>query len=117
LSNGDTFSNTASIYYDYNAPISTNIESTIIQVLVNQTFVSFENFSVSPNPVKEVLNIYSSDVRTVDTIFIYNSLGQLMKHISNPSNLSFNVSGLSQGIYFISILSENVKTSIKFIKE
>lgn len=117
LSNGDTFSNIASIYYDYNAPISTNIESTIIQILANHTFVSSENFSVYPNPVKEVLNIYSSDVRTVDTISIYNSLGQLMKHILNPSNLSFNVSGLSQGIYFISILSENIKTSIKFIKE
>jgi uncharacterized repeat protein (TIGR01451 family) len=117
LSEGDIFSNSATIYFDFKTPLSTNNESTIIQVLANQTFVSSENFIIYPNPVKEVLTIHSSDVRTVDTISIYNSLGQLMKHMSNPSNLSLNVSDLSKGIYFINIISENVKTSFKFIKE
>lgn len=117
LTNGDTFSNTASIYFDYLAPSSTNIETTIIQTLANQTLASSENFKVYPNPVKEVLNLYATGLYTVNSISIFNSLGQLIQIISNPISSSINVSGLKQGIYFINISTENGITSVKFIKE
>ena len=117
LTNGDTFSNTASIYFDYLAPSSTNIETTIIQTLANQTLASSENFKVYPNPVKEVLNLYATGLYTVNSISIFNSLGQLIQIIANPTNPSINVSGLKQGIYFINISTENGITSVKFIKE
>jgi hypothetical protein len=117
LTNGDTFSNTASIYFDYLAPSSTNIETTIIQTLANQTLATSENFKVYPNPVKEVLNLYATGLYTVNSISIFNSLGQLIQIIANPTNPSINVSGLKQGIYFINISTENGITSVKFIKE
>jgi uncharacterized repeat protein (TIGR01451 family) len=116
LSIGDIFSNTASLYFDYKAPVSTNTASTIIQALENQTFESSQNFVAYPNPVNEVLNLYSSDSITVNAIAIYNSLGQLMKIITNPGN-SINISQLKQGIYFINISTENGISSVKFIKE
>ncbi|MFY7740317.1 MAG: DUF7619 domain-containing protein [Flavobacterium sp.] len=117
LTNGDTFTNTASVYYDYRAPLLTNIESTIIQTLSNTTFETSRRFTIYPNPVKEVLNIFTSEPNSVDSITIYNSLGQMVQKIINPINLSLNVSNLNQGIYFLNMTTEKGTTSIKFIKE
>ncbi len=117
LSVGDIFSNSASIYFDYKAPAYTAIESTIIQILGNNTFETSTNFTIYPNPVKETLHIFSFNLRSVDSISIFNSVGQIVKNILNPTNLSINVSDLSQGIYYLNITSENIKTSHKFIKE
>lgn len=117
LTNGDTFTNTASVYYDYRAPLLTNIESTIIQTLSNITFEDIQRFTIYPNPVKEVLNIYTYEQNSVDSITIYNSLGQMIQKVVNPNNLSLNVSNLNQGIYFLNMTTEKGTTSIKFIKE
>ena len=117
LTVGDTFTNTASIYFDYEAPISTNNESTIISALANSAFESSADFKVYPNPVKEELNIYAANLYTINSMTIYNSLGQLMQVIINPNDLSINVSRLKTGIYFLNIKSENGISSIKFIKE
>ncbi|RTY85713.1 T9SS C-terminal target domain-containing protein, partial [Flavobacterium sp. GSN2] len=58
---GNTFSNTASIYFDYNFPIVTNTATTTIAVLATQDFVFSNYFSVYPNPVKDVLNITAKE--------------------------------------------------------
>ncbi|WP_035126928.1 DUF7619 domain-containing protein [Flavobacterium aquatile] len=117
LSIGDTFSNAATVYFDYKAPLSTNMESTTITALSNQTFDFSKNYIVSPNPVAETLNVYSNISYTVNSLSIYNSLGQLIQIISNPSSLSVDVSRLKSGVYFINLNSEKGTTSIKFIKK
>lgn len=116
LSNGNSVSNTASIYFDYLVPTSTNNEITIFENLGNQTIES-TGIKVYPNPVKETLNVYSENSVLVNSIRIYNSIGQLLQTIINPSNLSINVASLRTGVYFISISSENKTSSIRFIKE
>ena len=55
LVNGNTFSNTASIYFDYNFPIITNTATTTIQTLANEDFDFASYFTIYPNPVKDVL--------------------------------------------------------------
>lgn len=117
LAIGDTFTNTSTIYFDYKAPIATNTESTVIQTLGNQNFDISNDFSVHPNPAKEVLNINRTDNLTIRSISIYNTLGQLIQIISNPKNTSIAVSELKTGIYFLSITTEKGIGSIKFIKE
>jgi Leucine-rich repeat (LRR) protein len=116
LTVGDTFSNTAFIYFDYNAALPTNTATTTIETLSNQTFDSSENVKVYPNPVKEVLNLYTTGLYPVDAISIFNSLGQLIKIIANPNDSSIDVSGLKPGVYFINISTVNGVTSVKFIK-
>jgi len=114
---GDTFTNTSTVYFDYKAPISTNTESTIIQILSNQNFDIANNFNVHPNPAKEVLNISGADNLTIGSIIIYNAVGQLIQIISNPQNTSIDVSGLKTGLYFLNITTEKGIGSIKFLKE
>lgn len=114
---GDTFSNTASIYLDYEAPLTTNTELTSIQTLVNQEFESNTNFKVYPNPVATILNIVTTNSITINSITIYNSIGQLIQIVSNPTNASIDVSELQSGVYFLRLTTEKGIESLKFIKE
>ncbi len=114
---GNTFTNTSTIYFDYKAPLSTNTTSTVIQTLENQIFDFSNNFTVYPNPAKEVLNINYTDEFTINSFSIYNTLGQLIQIISDPNDKSIDVSELKTGIYILTITSDKGIASIKFIKE
>ena len=115
---GSTFSNSATMYFDYKAPLITNVESTTIQSLLNnQVFESSKYFKVYPNPVKKNFNIANIDSVSINSVSIYNSIGQLIRIISNPNNASIEVSELQSGIYFLRVTSEKATESIKFIKE
>jgi Leucine-rich repeat (LRR) protein len=113
---GDTFSNTANIYFDYNAPIVTNTATTTIAALVNPEFVFTDYFTLSPIPTKGVLNINTKQDITITSISIYNTLGQVVLVTSNPSN-TIDVSNLTTGSYFIKVITDKGSSSGKFIKE
>lgn len=113
---GDTFTNNASIYFDYNFPIITNVASTTIQALANPDFEFETYFSLSPIPTKNVLNIQTKNEIQLSSISIYNTLGQLVLVVTAPSS-SIDVSNLKTGNYFIKILSDKGTTISKFIKE
>ena len=86
LVSGDTFSNNASIYFDYNYPIITNTFTTTISALKNQDFSFQDYFTLSPNPAKDILS-YSNNFNTeVFSINIYNSIGQIILTFTNPNN-------------------------------
>ncbi|MCG2611428.1 T9SS type A sorting domain-containing protein [Flavobacterium sp. SM15] len=117
LVEGDTFSNSASIYFDYNLPIITNTAVTTIQALSNQDFDYGYYFAVYPNPINDVLNIETKQTIKISSINIYNALGQLVLVIPNAQNVNkVDVSSLSAGNYFIKINSNKGTANTKFIK-
>ena len=69
---GDTFTNNANIYFDYNFPITTNAYTTTVAALSNQDFDFGTYFTLYPNPAKEVLNIQTKQDLQVNSIEIYN---------------------------------------------
>jgi Leucine-rich repeat (LRR) protein len=114
---GDTFTNNASIYFDYNFPIVTNTATTTIAALSVQDFVFSRYFSVYPNPVSDVLTISTKESIEVSSINIYNTLGQLVLVIPNAQNTkTVDVSSLTTGNYFIKINSDKGTSNTKFIK-
>lgn len=113
---GDTFSNTANIYFDYNAPIITNTATTTIAALASPKFVFSDYFTLSPVPAKDVLNINTKDNIIISSLSLYNSIGQILFIIYNP-NKSIDVSTLKSGSYFMKVISDKGANSIKFIKE
>ena len=118
LTLGDTFSNTASIYFDYNFPISTNNAITTIQVLGTPDFEFGNYFMLYPNPTKDVLNLTSKMEIKINSIAIYNTLGQLVIAIPNAQNVStVDISQLTVGNYFVKINSEKGSSSSRFVKE
>ena len=117
LANGDTFSNTASIYFDYNFPIVTNTATTTIAALSIQDFVFSNYFTIYPNPVSKVLSITQKENITISSINIYNTLGQLVLVIPNAKNIkTIDVSSLTSGNYFIKINADKGISNTKFVK-
>jgi hypothetical protein len=115
---GNTFSNTASIYFDYNAPIVTNTATTTIAVLGTPDFEFSTYFSLYPNPTSDILNIDLKKEIAVSSINIYNTLGQLVLVIPNAQEVkTVDVSGLTTGNYFVKLNTDIGTATAKFIKK
>jgi hypothetical protein len=113
---GDTFSNSANIYFDYNFPIITDTYTTTIAALSIQDFDFGTHFTLYPNPVKEVLNIQSKQDVGVNSIEIYNQLGQIVMAITNFET-KIDVTDLASGTYFVKINTDKGSSNSKFVKE
>ncbi|WP_339888914.1 T9SS type A sorting domain-containing protein [uncultured Flavobacterium sp.] len=113
---GSTFSNNANIYFDYNFPITTNTFTSTIQVLKVKDFDFGTHFTLYPNPVKDVLNIQSKDNTTINSIEIYNTLGQVVLAVPNAIS-TVDVSNLQSGNYFVKVNTDLGVSNTKFIKE
>jgi hypothetical protein len=116
LTIGDTFSNQVNIYFDYNFPIVTNNYTTTVQLLNNQSFEFSSYFTIYPNPVKDILNIQSEQGLIVNSMEIYNQLGQIVIAVTNTSN-RVDISNLASGIYFVKVNTDKGTANTKFIKE
>jgi hypothetical protein len=113
---GDTFTNSAGIYFDYNFPIVTNTTTTTVATLGNQDFEFGSVFTLSPVPAKDSLTISTKQYVVVTSVSIYNTLGQLVQAHTNP-NETIDVSGLQSGSYFVRITSDKGSATGKFLKE
>ena len=117
LTVGTNINNTANIYFDYNTPITTNTYTTNVYNPLSTSDFEFTNvFSLSPVPSKNTLTITTKQNVILSSINIYNTLGQLVQVITNPTE-TIDVSGLKTGSYFIKIVSDKGTASSKFIKE
>jgi type IX secretion system substrate protein len=113
---GNTFSNTANIYFDYNAPIITNTATTAIQVLGTDDFDFNNHFTLYPNPATDILNIKSKDNTIINSLSLYNTLGQLLITVTNPME-TIDVSELAYGSYVIRINTDRGSSNAQFIKK
>lgn len=115
---GDTFTNNASIYFDYNFPIITNTTATTVTALSTQDFEFNAYFTIYPNPVKQTLTISTKNEIGVKSIGIYNTLGQVVLVFTNAETLSsLDVSQLKTGAYFIKLTTNKGTASQQFLKE
>ncbi|WP_282030872.1 T9SS type A sorting domain-containing protein [Winogradskyella eximia] len=112
---GDIISGTADIFFDFNPPIITNTVNTEIVAPLSVGEFNAQSIQVYPNPVKNKLEITSSQV--IDYLTIVDINGRVLKEIK-LSNLeySLDVSGLTKGVYFLEIQSGESKSTKKFVK-
>ncbi|MDR6763545.1 hypothetical protein J2Y38_003766 [Flavobacterium sp. 2755] len=114
---GDSFTNEANIYFDYNFPILTNKATSTFKTLGTEDFEFSKYFNVYPNPVKDILNISLQNNIVVISISIYDILGQLVVAIPNIQNISnIDVSKLRSGNYILKVKSDKGSSNTKFIK-
>jgi uncharacterized delta-60 repeat protein len=117
LVGGDTFSNSAAIYFDYNSAVDTNTATTTIQALAVQDFAFEQYFTVYPNPANNLLNIDKKENIAISSLSIFNILGQQVMTIPNAQSTStIDVSSLKTGNYFLKINSSKGVSNTKFIK-
>lgn len=112
---GNSFNNTAKIYFDYNHPIITNTYTTTVQNILGTTETTKDDksFSIYPNPVTDVLLIKSDD--KVLKSEIYDSSGRIMMTTGIEDN-SLNVSQLPKGNHIIKLYFKDKTAAKKFIK-
>ncbi|MCG2611992.1 T9SS type A sorting domain-containing protein [Flavobacterium sp. SM15] len=108
---GDIINATAAIYFDFNPPVVTNTESTEFVETLSAVDFKVDKVSVYPNPTNGVLNIVSNV--SINSIEIYNHLGQLMLSDKNTSRI--DVSSLSQGVYLMTLKDVSGATHTKMI--
>ncbi len=114
---GDTFSNEAAIYFDYNFPVITNEYITTIEEQLGTPDFEFNNeFVLYPNPSKNILNIKKKGTAEITSVEIYNMLGQVVLAIPSKTN-RIDVSALQVGSYFAKINTNAGSAFSKFIKE
>jgi uncharacterized repeat protein (TIGR01451 family) len=118
LPNGSQISNTAYIYFDYNAPIITNTtENNFDMTVPVKSIVTTENsFSLFPNPSTGVFTF--KDAKNIHRIEVYNLMGQeiavFVGDNTNKVSKQINLSNQNKGIYFAKI---NGSVVLKLVKE
>lgn len=112
---GDTFSNKADIYFDYNFPIATNEAITTVQSNLSTQEISKSEISIYPNPAKEILTFKTKE--KVKKAEIYDVNGRLIKVELGISNNQIDVSSLKTGTYVIKAISDKKYYQAKFIKQ
>ncbi|MDQ6530755.1 T9SS type A sorting domain-containing protein [Flavobacterium sp. LHD-85] len=115
---GDTFTNEANIYFDYNFPILTNTATSTFKTVLSTEEFNFSRYlSLYPNPANQFLNISQNQNIEVQSYEIYDVLGQLVLAVPNAKiTSSIDISRLRAGNYFIKVKSDKGSSSMKFIK-
>lgn len=116
---GDSFSNQASIYFDFNFPIITNNETTTIveEHLRVGDFDFTDELTVYPNPVADRLYITSKKSAQLQSLEIYNLQGQMVLSVPQVSKMSFEVSHLPKGTYLLKVKTDRGVGTTKVVKE
>ncbi|MCL8537100.1 T9SS type A sorting domain-containing protein [Chryseobacterium gallinarum] len=118
LNLGDSFSNTAKIYFDYNHPIITNTYTTSVQnkevLAISETNRKTEQFTLYPNPAKDTLYIESKE--EIIKAEIYDLTGRIINSTTAKGN-SVNVSELTKGNYIIKMFTKDKTFTQKFKKD
>lgn len=73
-------------------------------------------FKLFPNPSHNICQIQSTDASEINTIFVYNSIGQQIIRISdidNQTSVEISTGNLEPGLYWVKILDKNHQISIE----
>ena len=80
-------------------------------VLSNDDFV-LSQFNLYPNPINNQFIIQLNQGLLLEKVNIYNNLGQF---VHSTDKTTINVSGLSQGVYFVKIITDKGEASKRII--
>ena len=113
---GDFVEKSAKIYFDYNAPLDTNIAQTTYAVLSNTVYQLDNTISVSPNPTNGNININSRF--TIKSIELFDVQGRILEtSLEKSASTKINISDKQNGIYFLKINTEKGSKVEKIVKE
>ncbi len=116
LTVGDEVSNTANIYFDYNAPIDTNEARTAFNNLSKSDFVKDDSVMVYPNPAKNKVTVKATG--TIKSLQLYDVQGRILQSISDSrSQVTLDIANQQRGVYFLKITTDKGSAVQKIVKE
>lgn len=100
----------------FNFPIETNNYVTTIDEALGIVDFNFDDqFIIYPNPANQVLNLHVKMRMGIESLEVFNSLGQLVIAQLGPSEL-IRMEELVTGLYFLKIRSDQGISISEFIK-
>lgn len=112
---GDTFSNEAEIYFDFNAPIITNNETTTVQENLSiDEFGLSDGVNLFPNPVSNYFMIELANGLIVNSVEVFDIAGKSLLNFNESE--AYNISKLSSGIYFVKIKTNKGEVNKQIVK-
>lgn len=83
-----------------------------------EDLTSDTEWTIGPNPASDRINLFIPNYRAVKGISIYNSVGQHIMNVPNPAGeqITVPISELMDGLYFITMNSENGISNQSFVK-
>lgn len=112
---GNTFSNLANIYFDYNFPIITNNYTTTVQNTLSLQENNFINeFVAYPNPVKDFLRFKTE--HSILKVEVYDIAGRILSSNSISENI-IDLSALKTGDYILKLYTDKGIRNTKIMKE
>jgi uncharacterized repeat protein (TIGR01451 family) len=113
---GDEIANTASIFFDYNAPIQTNEARTTIATLSKDDFIKDETITVAPNPVRNTITVSSKN--KLKSVLLFDVQGRLLQTVlEHNKTTTLDISNQANGIYFLKVITEVGGSVEKIVKE
>jgi len=72
---------------------------------VDEIYTANSDFIIYPNPTSDFINVKSMNATSINEIFLFNAVGQLIFQNStiNANQLPINVAELPKGLYFMTI--------------
>ena len=114
---GDIISGDASIFFDFNAPIITNMVFTeVVENLgVHHNSNPISPISIYPNPVDKTLHIYLAENVILESMIIYDIQGHaIQKFYKNETTI--DVDSLKAGIYLLKVITNMGIANRRLIK-
>lgn len=112
LTNGTTY---YAVHITAQGCVSAPFAVTVSVTLANDSFDA-ENFSLYPNPVSGLLHI--NHPTAIDSVSIFNTLGQqLMSATINSKEANLDVSGLTNGTYYVRVTVNGLDKTATVIKQ
>ncbi len=103
---GTTLTNTAHIYFDYNAPVITNTTTTQIGLVnVNSPATGSSSLRLIPNPASHW--VFAETQAQAGELILLDGTGRVvLRKITEDPNPSFSVDGLPNGLYKVVFRTE-----------
>ncbi len=116
LNVGDSVQKKANIFFDYNAPITTNTAETVYATLGNTTEEPDSSVTVYPNPTRSAVNIKCDSV--IRSVALYDIGGRIIQaSLPGSQNASLDLSGTATGIYFVKVITDKGVKAERLIKQ
>lgn len=114
---GDFITGDAQIYFDFNAPIITNMVSTeVVDNLSTTTYDLSESLKVYPNPTREQVYLTTTQNIEIEKVTVYNLQGKSLLNFDKDLE-TLNVEDLSTGIYLMKIETNRGVINKRLIKK
>ncbi len=113
---GDSMSQSAAIYFDFNEPIITNTVTTTVTTVSGTQTVNANVFNMYPNPAKGFVVVTPAALNATATVIITDVLGkELITTRVAGNNNTIDIASLQSGIYMVTVKTGSGQATQKLV--